>query len=313
MASVWEATLREKSLTSITLLGAGIWVTAILLLVCNHTLYQLLEGYWGPFSRAKWRELMRQRFVSERDALRTRYNELRILGEGKAPDAESDYYARLWDFYVRFPYREDLVLPTRFGNVVRGFETYPLKVYGVDSIRAWLRLAGVVPKGMQSLVDNARAEVDFFVNVWLLSILFAVAASGRFVLWLVTSWPVSGVGNVQWLYPASVVLAVGAAWWSYEGAIARARPWGELIKSAFDLYLPALAKQLGYSLPDKRVDRERFWGAVTAMFLQLTPVEPEVWPRAAGEGGSHAVDKGEVVRPGVQRDEETDGDDGDDG
>jgi hypothetical protein len=293
VTSIWAATLQEKSLTGITLLGIGIWAAAIVLLVCNHSIYQLLEGYWGPFRRVKWRAAMQQRFATEQECLRVRYRELKAIGGGGAPEAESEYSAKVWDFYTRFPYRKDLVLPTRFGNVIRAFETYTLKVYGVDSIPGWVRLAGVVPKGMQSLVDNARAEVDFFVNLWTLAILLGAAAMGRWVLWLVSVWPIGGIADVSWLFPGCVAAAIAVAWGSYEGAVARARPWGELVKSAFDLYLPVLAKQLGYALPEKRVDRERFWGAVTGMFLQFAPLEPEVWPKAAPTGNDRAGRKGE--------------------
>jgi hypothetical protein len=83
-----------------------------------------------------------------------------------------------------------------------------------------------------------------------------------------------------WLYLVPIVVALIIAVAMYEGAIARAQSWGGLVKSVFDLYLPALAKQLGYRLPEKGDDRQRFWDAVNSMFLYLEPIVLEEWPQA---------------------------------
>jgi hypothetical protein len=273
----WDATVQAESLTKLTLLAVGVTVGAILLLVGNHALYQVLEGYWGPFNRPAWRKEMQRRFGRDRKHLETLLARAERAGEHASPEATREYFKNLWEFYLRFPYREDLVLPTRFGNVIRAFETYPSKVYGAEGISAWLRLAGVVPKSMQTQADNARAEVDLFVNLWFLSLAFGILAVVRGAVWAYEAWPVARLETPAWLSAAGVVVALAAAKGFYEAGITRARSWGGVVKSMFDLYLPALAKQLGYRLPNTQADRERFRNDVTHMFLYLEPLKAEAW------------------------------------
>jgi hypothetical protein len=72
----------------------------------------------------------------------------------------------------------------------------------------------------------------------------------------------------------------------YELAIDRAIAWGDLVRSAFDLYLPMLAGQLGYILPDNNEDRKLFWDAVNSLFLYNIPI-PDSWPRISAEAAAN--------------------------
>jgi hypothetical protein len=94
---------------------------------------------------------------------------------------ELDYVPRIITFRRKYPHDPDLILPTRFGNVIHASETYSLNVYGVDAIPAWHRLAAVVLKDFAGQVDDARAEVNFWNNVWVVAILFTVLAAARFI------------------------------------------------------------------------------------------------------------------------------------
>lgn len=64
-----------------------------------------------------------------------------------------------------FPDQESLLLPTPFGNVLRSFETFPRIIYGLDAIPAWVRLLGVMPKDYIELIECAKAQLDFWVNL----------------------------------------------------------------------------------------------------------------------------------------------------
>ncbi|AIP31934.1 hypothetical protein DR64_112 [Paraburkholderia xenovorans LB400] len=64
---------------------------------------------------------------------------------------------------------------------------------------------------------------------------------------------------------------------AYELAVSSAAQWGDVVKSAFDLYLPALAHQLGYELPDTLDQRFKFWEAVAKQFQFFQPLRPEDW------------------------------------
>ena len=153
------------------------------------------------------------------------------------------------------------MLPTRFGNVIRSCETYPLKVYGVDSIPAWLRLIAVTPKDYQSLIDDARSQTDFFVNLFFIACVLTIVSGFRIVIDAAHVSQGLQLTSLQWLYPAVCFVSVAVAALAYRGALDRAEAWGDLVRGAFDLYLPALAKQLGYELPAKAAEREKFWDA----------------------------------------------------
>ena len=53
--------------------------------------------------------------------------------------------------------------------------------------------------------------------------------------------------------------------------------WGDLVKAAFDCYLPALAERLGYKLPSTAKERKKFWQAVTDQAIYWVPLKPQKW------------------------------------
>jgi hypothetical protein len=50
-----------------------------------------------------------------------------------------------------------------------------------------------------------------------------------------------------------------------------------LVRAAFDCYLPALAKQLGYELPKTAVERRQFWIEVSQRVTYHQVLKPERW------------------------------------
>jgi hypothetical protein len=247
--SAYHAALAEKKFGSL-----AVWVEAALLVLGNELLYRCVEGYIGPFNRPKWRAKEQDKFSDERARLAhdRPTDNATITHEARA------YYKRLGDLLERFPYPADLVLPTRLGNVMRAFETYPLNVYGVDSIPAWLRLQAVIPKEFQAVINDGRAKVDFCLNIWLFAIAITILAVALCALNAV-ELAKNRITQFEWIYLVALAIAVLTIWFAYEGAVAMARAWGGAVKSAFDLYLPELAKQLGHSLPETQ-DPNSFLG-----------------------------------------------------
>jgi hypothetical protein len=81
----------------------------------------------------------------------------------------------------RFPHETIPTLPTQFRNAIRSFEAYPAVAYGVDPIPAWPRLVGVITQEYASATADAKAEVDFFLNLFFLLLFIVAIAAGRFV------------------------------------------------------------------------------------------------------------------------------------
>ena len=164
-------------------------------------------------------------------------------------------------------------MPTRFGNVIKAFETYSDRVYGLEGTIGWARLIGVIPASYASVTNDARAEVDFFVNYCALSGSVGLLALARCIGSFVTA--VAGAQCLIFLFSGLAALATAYA--SYRGAAERASAWGDTVKAAVDLYLPALAKQLGYELPNTGEERLAFWEAVNNQMLQNIPLDPARW------------------------------------
>lgn len=132
-----------------------------------------------------------------------------------------------------------------------------------------------------AMIDDARAEVDFFVNICLFAVLFVLFALFRVIEKAYLVWPDPyRMWTGAWGFALATGIGVLACWLAYEGAIDRARAWGETVKSAFDLYLPALARKLGYELPTTGGERRRFWSAVNSSFVYQKPMNPEDWKPA---------------------------------
>jgi hypothetical protein len=178
-------------------------------------------------------------------------------------------------------------MPTAFGNTIRAFEVYSRQVYGADAIAVWLRLAFVIGKEDAGYINGARAQVDCFVNVTCLSILIAAGALGCALI--CTAESLGGgaafLGISKVLAPAvarSLLIAaagIAVSVLSYRCAVARAAAWGEVVKSTFDCYLPALIKKLGYAIPPTEAERRAFWEQLNDRLLFQVPMATE-WPLA---------------------------------
>jgi hypothetical protein len=277
--------IRGNTFKDLTVFALVIWVAAVLLSVLNLPTYRLLEGYFGPFSLRRRYDRYRNTLKKEQDNLKTAFNKI-STGEGTA----AEYYERLRRLSIIYPTDVDSVMPTKFGNVIAAFENYTRVVYGVDSVGTWLRLAAIIPTHYLLAIENAKAEVDFFVTslvVVNVCILVAIAKLGVSVYSVISIGPLADVWgiivHIEWRFLACVVALGIIEWLVYRGAIDRAKVWGEFVKSAFDVYLPDLAYQLGYKLPPSWERRKKFWEAVTFMYADLNPTELEQWLNQGGE------------------------------
>jgi len=175
------------------------------------------------------------------------------------------------------------ILPTRFGNVLRAFESYPGEAYGADGVAVWLRLGAVMPKEFTDALDSARAQVNCVLN--LLYILGGIGLVSLGVSLRHTPWPqvfaAAGAphASLTWhpLFVAGVAELAGA-YLAYEAAIVLAVGWGALVRAAFDCYLPQLAAQLGYAMPATDAARRAFWKDLSALFVYQLPLKGDRWP-----------------------------------
>ena len=226
------------------------WLVGIVLAATNRDLIRFLEGYGrlNPLRVFLPRERARFRRLAER------IWEL----EDKYPnrtDLEKDELNRLSQEQVmNFPDQEKWVLPTSFGNAIRAFEVYPRLMYGVDSIALWPRLLTVIPAEYKVYIDDAKAPMDFWLNMGISLFVLLLSSLGMWVYDLRMGIEVHYLPFVLLLI-AEVLLILLCLYRARRSAIG----WGQTVKSAFDVYLPDLAAKVGLKLPDTREERRIMW------------------------------------------------------
>lgn len=233
------------------------WAAGVLLLSINHNLIRLLEGY-GPFNPARllkcWSSRAFDKLVAEDKAIEAKRVDGKI-----PPDLRGDHSrvrARLGN---EFPEEKRLLLPTRFGNVIRAFERYPQVTYGIEAIHTWPRLQALIPESYTGLLEDAKAQLDFWVNLWFGFAVLAVGTLGFLAY--------SRQYSLGLVFAVAVVLAMAAA---KVGQTAAAQ-WGVLVKGAFDLYRGELCKQIGLEMPRSVESERQMWTRVSQTFLFRRP------------------------------------------
>ena len=250
----------------------AVWVVAVLMLVLNHPLYRLLEGYYFPSWLGEWiKSGKRRRFQSDLDQIKLLHEKRVEARKAKAEGA----FIKSADFYRYQKLRRNLakwmpsdpedVLPTDFGNAIRAFEVYPFDIYGADGVVVYSRLTAVIPKAFSEQISDMRNQIDFLLNCWLFSTTIAflgiVRTAYSAYLQKASLRSIEGISSfifgkswVLWI-AGGLVAAVLFYWWARSIVPA----WGDLVKSAFDCYLLALSRQMGFDLPASEVARREFW------------------------------------------------------
>lgn len=226
--------LQKDPLVLATTIGITSFLTGILLLVANRTIYQMLEGYYGPW---KW-------LVVPKLFWRWRFRVLK-----KKISKKDRNYARLLVHAARYyPTSENHVLPTALGNTIRAFEVYPGEIYGIEATEGWSRLVSVIPKDYRELIEGAKAQTDFWINLLFLSWVIIL----EYITLFITHgyrifWPLNlDIRNMQasWILIIAMVAALIASYEAKQSAF----EWGDWLKAAFDVYLPQLIAKMRFEI-----------------------------------------------------------------
>lgn len=249
----------------------------------NVPIIRLYEGYpWRFTAIGDW-------FAERREAdlkrLETAFTRLRGLRENmRKRNTDFPFLADVnqqlsQTARIKFNYYPEAgkVLPTRLGNVIRSFEQYPSRQYGISSVTLWSRIIGVAPKDYVSTADEAKISLDFFLNSSFLSALFALAlllfgtVFHRPFFSRASLWP--------WLLELGFFALLARL--CYEAAIVSAASWGEQVKGIFDLYRFALLKALGYTqVPRDRREERALWLSISTQMIYGDPDQASPRPYA---------------------------------
>lgn len=247
-------------------------VTGVVLLSVNQDIYRLMQGYgeYNPIKIFGWVEKRRyQKILQEVDNLDDEYRAC-IASKKEFPSGSRTRRNRLMlQLAEEFPDKEEYLLPTPFGNVIRSFEIYPRYMYGLEAIDAWNRLLAVLPREYLEYINTARAQVDFWVNLGAISIvlpieyIILVFITGRRLQW--------------WVVLLFIGLGMAAFMTASWRATAAAKAWGDFVKSAFDVYRFKLLESLGIAIPQDRKEERKLWTKYSqAIIYRLPEILPEL-------------------------------------
>jgi hypothetical protein len=203
-------------------------------------LYRLLEGYSWPRSLARRRA---KAHVSRKAKLEEAMN-------AAQPGWEQGLYL---ERIARYPLDDSQIVPTRFGNAIRAFETYGSTRFNLDSGTMWSELVAVVPEALRKDIDQARAIVDFFVSSFFACVGFGVLAIAAAIYDNVFVIPLSFAGSLFLL-----------SWGSYEMAVVSCSYWRATNQALINLGRSALATALGLKLPSTIAEELDMWSNLTA-------------------------------------------------
>ncbi len=249
-------------LVGTTILGLLSWVGGILLLAVNRDLYRLMEGYgkYNPVKLFAWFEKRRyQKTVSELEKLDDEYRECYAAKKDFPAKSRARRNQLMRQLAEEFPDKEEFLLPTPFGNVLRSFEVYPRVMYGLESIDGWGRLLAVIPKDYIELIDAAKSQVDFWINMAVVFILLQIEYVGLVYI----------LGNQLNLWIVLLFIVLGTI--PPLRATSAAREWGDFVKSGFDMFAPKMRETLGFDVPKDRDEESRQWTQFSQAIIYRLP------------------------------------------
>lgn len=271
--------LQTQTLVGVTLLGLISWLGGIVLLALNRSTVSLFEGYGylNPARLLAW--IQRRQF----DRLRLKLSALEKEYESCTADKREfpeKLRSKRMELMIkaaeRFPDERQWLLPTALGNTIRAFEVYPRVMYGIEDIEAWNRLLAVIPTDYRELVDASKAQVDFRINLCALGILICVEYVGL-VLY-------TGHVSIVWL----LVLVILVVFVCNSRASSAASEWGNLVKAAYDVFMPALRTTLQFR-PRSTWEQERqVWTAFSQAIIYRLPssLPDRVSPEPPADNGT---------------------------
>ncbi len=184
----------------------------------------------------------------------------------KQKSLEEQKYYLTSDLDSNFPSSERLIMPTRFGNVLRAAEMYPER-YGIDAVPIWSRLVSAMPSqdGMMEKINEANNQCQFLLNGALLGVLFSggclVVAIYESVCWLYKNSSGNAIdhGIFALIYLVLMVISLGIARFFYEATLFNVSQFGSMIRTSYDLYRLNLLDALHIELPKTLNEERRLW------------------------------------------------------
>ncbi|MEV1241345.1 hypothetical protein [Nonomuraea sp. NPDC049750] len=224
----WSGLGAEAQVVMSGLVLAGALLISQLVAVRRAGLIRVYEGYWDGLP------------YGERLAERCR---LRFM-------ASDDQRGSL------YPVEESRLMPTALGNILRGAEDHSRDRYGIDGVTAWPRLYATLPDTFRQTFAAAAGDLDLMVTVSGLGLAFSLAGGALGAVLLPWHWALGCCWG-----------GLVVAWWGYRGAVCAAEPYGELFRSAFDVYRWTLLDTMGLRRPSEYRGEPEQWRQLDKLWV----------------------------------------------
>jgi hypothetical protein len=192
---------------------------------------------------------------------------LPITGKSVSALKRRELHKKLRKFQTQYESQyphKDNILPTKFGNILKAAETYPLR-YGIDSVPIWTRLIHVIPNSYFEKIDNSQNQLSFLVNCSLLSalsgVLFVLVSlyqglllilysigKPKFLYFIPTNLNIQEFNEIYlqriFIYMFLFIICLGFTFIFYKASEIKVAHYGNMVRSSFDLFRLKLLKEL---------------------------------------------------------------------
>lgn len=201
-----------------------------MILLADMPIYMLFEG------RRFWPDWLRRWGVTREQArlrrLQKAYGRTEAAGDVRAA-AEAELKIR--SFPLSTAGIPEALYPTRLGNLITAFETYPDRKYGIDGVFGWGRLWVTIDKDLRAELDDQQAMVDSGLYAVCVLHIGAVICLGYAVM--ARCWPTI----LRELPGSRIMIELALACLLAGRLLARVsefahRQYGELFASVFDQF-----------------------------------------------------------------------------
>jgi hypothetical protein len=267
--------------TQVLIIGAVALLLGLLLSGLHYPLVRFLEGYWlinEPPRRLSSAIGTRKtdRWIPDRQ---------RLVSITQDPERSNQRTRAAVDLHRLFTADDDLVLPTKLGNVIRAFETHPRLRYGLDGIAIWPRIALMLSDGERAEIEDAATDFAFWVNSLVVAgVCGAVLFAER--LWHRPAGALAAVVVVMAIPLTTALLCM----WMYRQAVSAAIRWGDPVRAAFDVHRLDLYDKLGVRRPTTNEEERRAARAINRLLLFAEPVPNALRAMSGVSGVEHALD-----------------------
>jgi hypothetical protein len=248
--TIWKSLPGIQQISIIGIAVIMVLFSASLVEHFQNRLLRIIEGYW-PHRLIRVRYYFANRWKKKIDG---KYEELDTFIELDTVSKEAAYHKLsrrdfLDNEVSHLPVKEEHMMPTLLGNLLKAAEMYPSVRYGLDGVVSWPRLYPLLSDTVREDIIAARGRLDEST--------LRVAWSFLFLVWAVWQW---------W-----ALLSIIVALMSYGRMIASAGVYGELIRTAYDLHRFDLYKKLNWPRP-KLIGEEIEFGESLTEYLFRGPL-----------------------------------------